>query len=74
MATAIRIGASGFSHKEWLGGFYPPKLPGTRMLAHYAARLPTVELNYSFRALLRRAMLEKWACAESQTRWRTSPR
>ncbi len=60
MAATIRIGTSGFSYKEWVGGFYPPKLPGTRMLAHYAQRLPTVEINYTFRAMPRRAMLEKW--------------
>jgi uncharacterized protein YecE (DUF72 family) len=61
MATVIRIGASGFSYKEWLGRFYPPKLPGTKMLAYYSERLPTVEINYTFRAMPRRAMLEGWA-------------
>ncbi len=61
MAAQVRIGASGFSYKEWLGVFYPPKLPGARMLAHYAERLPTVEINYTFRAMPRRAMLERWA-------------
>jgi uncharacterized protein YecE (DUF72 family) len=60
MAAAIRIGASGFSYKEWLGHFYPPKLGGARMLEYYAERLPTVEINYTFRALPRRAMLEGW--------------
>jgi uncharacterized protein YecE (DUF72 family) len=61
MSATIRIGASGFSYKEWLGRFYPPKLPGAKMLAYYAERLPTVEINYTFRALPRRAMLEGWA-------------
>jgi uncharacterized protein YecE (DUF72 family) len=61
MAAQIRIGASGFSYKEWLGAFYPPKLPGSKMLAYYAERLPTVEINYTFRAMPRRAMLERWA-------------
>lgn len=60
MAAAIRIGASGFSYKEWLGHFYPAKLPGARMLAYYAERLPAVEINYTFRALPRRSMLEGW--------------
>ena len=40
MSATIRIGTSGFSYKEWLGGFYPEKLPGAKMLAHYAQRLP----------------------------------
>jgi uncharacterized protein YecE (DUF72 family) len=61
MSATIRIGTSGFSYREWLGGFYPAKLPGPKMLAHYAQRLPTVEINYTFRAMPRREMLEKWA-------------
>jgi uncharacterized protein YecE (DUF72 family) len=61
MAPQVRIGASGFSYKEWLGNFYPPKLAGPKMLAYYAERLPTVEINYTFRAMPRRAMLERWA-------------
>jgi uncharacterized protein YecE (DUF72 family) len=61
MSATIRIGTSGFSYKEWLGGFYPEKLPGPKMLAHYAQKLPTVEINYTFRAMPKREMLEKWA-------------
>jgi uncharacterized protein YecE (DUF72 family) len=61
MAAEIRIGASGFSYKEWVGRFYPPKTSGAAMLSYYAARLPTVEINYTFRAMPRRSMLEGWA-------------
>ena len=61
MPVSIRAGASGFSYKEWLGQFYPAKLPGLKMLPFYAERLPTVEINYTFRAMPRRAMLEGWA-------------
>jgi uncharacterized protein YecE (DUF72 family) len=61
MPATVRIGASGFSYREWLGRFYPPKLPSSKMLAYYAERLPTVEINYTFRALPRRQMLEGWA-------------
>jgi uncharacterized protein YecE (DUF72 family) len=61
MSAMIRIGASGFSYKEWLGRSYPPKLPGAKMLAYYAERLPTVEINYTFRAMPKRTMLEGWA-------------
>jgi len=57
----IRIGASGFSYKEWLGHFYPEKLPGPGMLAYYAERLPTVEINYTFRRMPKAPMLEGWA-------------
>jgi uncharacterized protein YecE (DUF72 family) len=61
VAAEIRAGASGFSYKEWLGGFYPAKLPAAGMLPFYAERLPTVEINYTFRAMPRRSMLEGWA-------------
>ena len=56
----IRIGTSGFSYKEWVGDFYPPKTPGNKMLAFYAGHMPTVEINYTFRAMPRPAMLETW--------------
>ncbi len=56
----IRIGTSGFSYKEGLGGFYPPRLPRARMLGHYAERFSTVEINYTFRAMPRRTLLEGW--------------
>lgn len=59
--AVIRIGTSGFSYKEWLGVFYPAKMAGNKMLEFYAERLPTVEINYTFRAMPRRATLEVWA-------------
>ena len=31
-------GTSGYSYKEWLGRFYPEKLPATEMLHYYAER------------------------------------
>src|SRR5882757_346408 len=60
MDTRVRIGASGFSYKEWLGHFYPEKLAGAKMLAYYAERLPTVEINYTFRRMPKASMLEGW--------------
>src|ERR1700676_1016065 len=57
----IRIGASGFSYKEWLGHFYPAKLAGAKMLGYYAERLPTVEINYTFRRMPKASMFEGWA-------------
>jgi uncharacterized protein YecE (DUF72 family) len=53
-------GTSGFSYKEWCGEFYPPKLPARAMLAHYAQRLPTVEINNTFYRLPTAALLEGW--------------
>ena len=60
MNTEIRIGASGFSYKEWLGHFYPAKLSGAKMLAYYAERLPAVEINYTFRRMPKASTFEGW--------------
>jgi uncharacterized protein YecE (DUF72 family) len=60
MSAVFRIGASGFSYKEWLGNFYPQKLAGPRMLEYYAGRLPAVEINYTFRSFPKKAMFEGW--------------
>lgn len=61
MSGIIRLGTSGFSYREWLGSFYPTRLPGNEMLSFYAERMPTVEVNYSFRAMPKPAMLLGWA-------------
>jgi uncharacterized protein YecE (DUF72 family) len=57
----LYCGTSGFSFKEWKGLFYPEKLPANRMLAYYAERLPTVEINNTFYRMPRRNVLEGWA-------------
>jgi len=44
----LLAGTSGFSYKEWVGEFYPDKLAAKDMLAHYATRLPIVEINNTF--------------------------
>ncbi len=61
--AATRIGTSGFAYKEWLGSFYPAKLPAAKMLASYAERLSTVEINYTFQRTATRELLERWAAS-----------
>jgi uncharacterized protein YecE (DUF72 family) len=56
----IAAGTSGFSYKEWVGPFYPAKLPAKGMLGYYAGRLPTVEINNTFYRLPTEALLEGW--------------
>ena len=48
MATDIRIGTSGYHYKHWVGPFYPPKTPPSRMLEYYIRHFDTLELNNSF--------------------------
>jgi len=57
----LRAGTSGFSYKEWKGPFYPETLPAKNMLAYYAERLSTVEINNTFYRMPRPSMLEGWA-------------
>ena len=57
----LYCGTSGFSFKEWKGPFYPEKLPANEMLAYYAERLPTVEINNTFYRMPRKSLLEGWA-------------
>jgi uncharacterized protein YecE (DUF72 family) len=54
-------GTSGYSYKEWLGSFYPDKLPAKEMLRYYAGHFPTVEINNTFYRMPAEAMLAGWA-------------
>jgi uncharacterized protein YecE (DUF72 family) len=57
----LLAGASGYSFKEWKGHFYPEAIKPDAMLAWYAARLPTVEINHSFYRMPQASVLENWA-------------
>ena len=57
----LHVGTSGYSYKEWVGSFYPPKHPAARMLRYYGERFDTVEINNTFYRAPTVAMLEKWA-------------
>jgi len=56
----IRIGASGWHYKHWIGSFYPPKTTAPRMLEHYLRYFDTVELNNTFYRLPGEAALRAW--------------
>jgi uncharacterized protein YecE (DUF72 family) len=55
------IGTSGYNYPEWRGSFYPEKFPANKMLAFYAERFNTVEVNYTFYRMPTPALLEGWA-------------
>jgi uncharacterized protein YecE (DUF72 family) len=57
----LAAGASGYSFKEWKGSFYPETMKPQAMLAWYAERLPTVEINNTFYQMPKVAVLENWA-------------
>lgn len=56
-------GASGYAFKEWKGSFYPEKIAPEAMLAWYAERLPSVEINNTFYQMPKVEVLERWAQA-----------
>jgi uncharacterized protein YecE (DUF72 family) len=57
----ILIGTSGYNYPEWKGSFYPSDLPSARMLAFYAGRFPTVEINYTFYRMPTPTLVAGWA-------------
>lgn len=60
---AIWVGTSGYNYPEWKGSFYPQDLAAAKMLAYYAARFATVEINYTFYRSPNQKTLEGWSAA-----------
>jgi uncharacterized protein YecE (DUF72 family) len=59
--VTLLAGTSGFAFKEWKGSFYPSDLKDAGMLAFYAGRFPTVEINNTFYRLPKEQVLLDWA-------------
>ncbi|HEV8313730.1 MAG TPA: DUF72 domain-containing protein [Burkholderiaceae bacterium] len=59
--STLWAGASGYAYKEWQGSFYPEKIKPEAMLAWYAERLPTVEINNTFYQMPKATVLQHWA-------------
>ena len=57
----IHVGTSGYQYPEWRGTFYPEKFSTDKMLAYYAERFPTVEINYTFYRMPTEKLLAGWA-------------
>lgn len=55
------VGVSGFSYPKWKGAFYPTELKSEDFLSFYSGMLGSVEVNSSFYAAPRAAMVEGWA-------------
>jgi len=56
----VYLGTSGFAYDEWVGSFYPEGTRREDMLASYAERFSTVEINYTFRRLPSERTLLAW--------------
>jgi len=56
----LYAGTSGWAYPGWKPDFYPAKLAQAKFLAHYATQLNTVEVNFTFRQLVKETTIQKW--------------
>jgi len=59
----VRVGTSGWNYTEWRGSFYPEGMKPAAMLAYYAGRFSTVEVNNTFYRMPMSKTVEGWAAA-----------
>ena len=59
--SRVLVGTSGYNYPEWRGTFYPEQFSNAKMLAYYAERFPTVEINYTFYRMPTEKLLAGWA-------------
>jgi uncharacterized protein YecE (DUF72 family) len=59
----LYAGTSGWSYPAWKPTFYPAKLAAAKFLQHYATRLNTVEVNYTFRHFAAEKTQQGWVDA-----------
>ena len=56
----LYVGTSGWAYPSWKPDFYPAKLAQAKFLSHYATKLNTVEVNFTFRQLVKDTTVQKW--------------
>jgi uncharacterized protein YecE (DUF72 family) len=56
----LLTGTSGWAYPSWKPDFYPQKLAQKKFLSHYATQLNAVEVNYTFRQLVKESTLQNW--------------
>jgi uncharacterized protein YecE (DUF72 family) len=53
-------GTSGWAYPGWKPDFYPEKLAQKKFLSYYATKLNTVEVNFTFRQLVKETTIQNW--------------
>jgi uncharacterized protein YecE (DUF72 family) len=53
-------GTSGWAYPSWKPDFYPAKLAQKKFLSHYVTLLNTVEVNFTFRQLVKETTIQNW--------------
>src|SRR5579871_4994100 len=56
----LYAGTSGWAYPTWKPDFYPDKLAQKKFLNHYATHLNTVEVNFTFRQLVKETTIQNW--------------
>ena len=56
----LYVGTSGWAYPSWKPDFYPEKLAQKKFLSFYAAKLNAVEVNYTFRQLVKETTVQNW--------------
>ena len=56
----LYAGTSGWAYPSWKPTFYPAKLAQTKFLQYYSTQLNAVEVNFTFRQLLKETTAQKW--------------
>jgi uncharacterized protein YecE (DUF72 family) len=56
----LYVGTSGWAYPTWKPAFYPEKLAQKKFLNFYASKLNTVEVNFTFRQLVKETTVQGW--------------
>ncbi len=66
MSGRAYVGTSGWSYTSWRPKFYPEGTKSADFLRHYATRLGTIEINYTFNHLPTEKNVAEWTAATSE--------
>jgi uncharacterized protein YecE (DUF72 family) len=58
--ATIHVGTSGWNYGHWKGPFYPDSISDSELLAYYADRFETVEVNNTFYTLPSEKTVTRW--------------
>jgi len=56
----LYVGTSGWAYPSWKPAFYPEKLAQKKFLNYYASKLNAVEVNFTFRQLVKETTVQNW--------------
>jgi uncharacterized protein YecE (DUF72 family) len=56
----LLVGTSSWSTKDWCGSFYPEAIDPGQMIAHYARKYSTVEIDSTWHYMPNKTMVDAW--------------